>query len=66
MKKLHTNTSAFGLLSPKMQADFRAARDNKSELVEYDSSGEWIRTNARTFYLHRLYRVVKKDVTNVD
>ena len=61
MKRVFTNTSAFGLLPPQMQAEFRAQRDAGAVIIEYDGGGEWAKTNARIFFLNKVYRVVEND-----
>jgi hypothetical protein len=54
---VYDNTTAFGLLSPKMQAEFRAMRDAGHKIIAYEADGEWCGTNARSFMLSKVYRV---------
>lgn len=54
---VYDNITAFGLLSPKMQAEFRAMRDAGHKIIMYEADGEWSGTNARIFMLSKVYRV---------
>ncbi len=54
---VYNNTTAFGLLSFKMQAEFRAMRDAGHKIITYDADGEWSGSNARSFILSKVYRV---------
>lgn len=59
MKHLTENNIAFGLLSKKRQAEFRAQRDAGAAIVVYDEYGEWIKYDHRVFRNHGVYRVRK-------
>lgn len=56
---VYDNTTAFGLLSFKMQAEFRAMRDAGHMIIMYGADGEWCGTNAKSFMLSKVYRVLK-------
>lgn len=57
MRHLAKNTTAFGLLSKKRQADFRALRDAGAKILVYDEHGEWVKHSYSVFLLHEVYRV---------
>jgi hypothetical protein len=56
-RSVYNNVTPFGLLSPKMQAEFRTMRDSDHKIIMYEADGEWVYTNARSFALHKVYRV---------
>ena len=54
---VYTNVTPFGLLSPKMQAEFRTMRDAGHKIIMYEVDGEWVDVNARSFVLSKVYRI---------
>ena len=56
-RSVYNNVTPFGLLSPKMQAEFRTMRDAGHKMIMYEMDGEWVDVNARSFVLSKVYRV---------
>ena len=61
-RNVYTNVTPFGLLSPKMQAEFRLMRDAGGKIIMYEMDGEWVDVNARSFVLSKVYRVKAVEV----
>jgi len=61
-RSVYNNVTPFGLLSPKMQEEFRVMRDAGHKIIMYEMDGEWVGINARSFVLSKVYRVKEGEV----
>lgn len=63
-RSVYNNVTPFGLLSPKMQEEFRTMRDAGHKIIMYETDGEWVNVNARSFGLSKVYRVKEGEVND--